>query len=220
MANSNLSNAKNKKFDEFYTLYQDIEREMQAYLEYDPDIFRNKVVLMPCDDPEWSNFTKYFAPHFEELGLSKLISTSFAQKSKNYKNDWQPTLFETSNPIYDADKSKVCGKIFTLDHDKNADGQVNIDDLEWTYLRGTGDFRSKEVTALRDEADIIVTVQTQEAKALHKSNCPLCAIGNGSNCEKIYRINEMGADHVTAWSKGVNSSKMLCKTHNRAKGNK
>lgn len=157
MANSNLSNAKNKKFDEFYTLYPDIEKEMQAYLEYDADVFRGKTVLLPCDDPEWSNFTKYFALHFKELGLHRLISTSFAQESKSYKTDWQPTLFETTNPIYDADRSKVCGKIFTLDHDANADGRIDIDDLEWTYLEGTGDFRSDEVTQLRDEADIIIT---------------------------------------------------------------
>lgn len=69
MANSNLSNAKNAKNDEFYTQYQDIEKEVNAYLEYNPDVFKNKTVLLPCDDPEWSNFTRYFAQNFERLGL-------------------------------------------------------------------------------------------------------------------------------------------------------
>ena len=61
---------------EFYTQYYDIEREVEAYLDYNPDVFRGKTVLLPCDDPEWSNFTKYFAQNFERLGLKKLISTS------------------------------------------------------------------------------------------------------------------------------------------------
>lgn len=157
MANSNLSKAKNAKNDEFYTQYHDIETEINAYLEYNPDVFRGKTILLPCDDPEWSNFTRYFAQNFEELGLKKLISTSYAVESKNYKTDWQPTLFETENPLYNAEKSRVCGKIFVLDRDTNANGRIDIDDLKWQYLEGDGDFRSQEVTALRDEADIIVT---------------------------------------------------------------
>ena len=112
---------------------------------------------MPCDDPEWSNFTYFFAQNFEFFGLKKLISTSYAIDSKNYKTDWQPTLFETENPRFKADKTRVCGKIFTLDHDANASGRIDIEDLEWDYLEGDGDFRSAEVTALRDEADIIIT---------------------------------------------------------------
>lgn len=157
MANTNLSKAKTAKNDEFYTQYHDIETEINAYLEYNPDVFRGKTILLPCDDPEWSNFTRYFAQNFEELGLKKLISTSYAVESKNYKTDWQPTLFETENPLYNADKSRVCGKIFTLDKDTNANGRIDIDDLKWQYLEGDGDFRSWEVTALRNEADIIVT---------------------------------------------------------------
>ena len=157
MANENLTNAKTAKNDEFYTQYHDIEAEMSAYLEYNPDVFRGKTVLMPCDDPESSNFTRYFAAKFAELGLKKLISTSFAQESKHFKSDWQPSLFETENPRFCAEKTAICGKIFTLTHDTNGNGVIDIDDLEWEYLKGTGDFRSPEVTALRDEADIIIT---------------------------------------------------------------
>ena len=155
--NTNLTDAKTAKKDEFYTQYADIQREINAYLEYDPDVFRGKTILLPCDDPEWSNFTKFFAQNFESFGLKKLISTSFAVESKRYKTDWEPTLFETENPIFDADKSRVCGKIFTLDRDTNANGKIDIEDLEWHYLEGSGDFRSDEVKALRDEADIIIT---------------------------------------------------------------
>lgn len=155
--NSNLSQAKAAKNDEFYTQYADIQKEVNAYIEYNPDVFRGKTILLPCDDPEWSNFTKFFAQNFEFFGLKKLISTSYAIESKNYKTDWQPTLFETENPLYNADKSRVKGKIFTLDHDTNTNGRIDINDLQWQYLEGDGDFRSAEVTALRDEADIIIT---------------------------------------------------------------
>ena len=156
MANTNLANAKTAKSDEFYTQYNDIQKEVNAYLEFDSDVFRGKTVLLPCDDPEWSNFTKFFAQNFEAFGMKKLISTSYAVESKKIK-DWQPTLFETDSPYYDADKSRTNGKIFILDEDINGDGRFNINDLQWSYLEGDGDVRSDEVKALRDEADIIVT---------------------------------------------------------------
>ena len=123
MSNTNLIHAKRQKNDEFYTQLRDIEKEMQAYLEYDPDVFRDKTVLLPCDDPTWSNFTKYFALNFESLGLKKLISTSYSPSGGH-------------------------GKMFVLDG-KN--------ELQWEYLTGDGDFRSAEVTALRDEADVVIT---------------------------------------------------------------
>lgn len=157
MANSNLTNARNAKNDEFYTQYQDIEKEILAYAEYNPEVFRDKTILMPCDDPEWSNFTKYFAQNFERLGLKKLISTSYAPDSKNYKNKYQPTLFETNDPQFDENKSVKNGKIFILERDKTGDGKIDVNDLEWHYLEGDGDYRSKEITLLRDEADFIIT---------------------------------------------------------------
>ena len=123
MSNTNLNKAKRAKNDEFYTQLDDIQREMNAYLEYDPDVFRDKTVLLPCDDPDWSNFTKYFAERFETLGLKKLISTSYGVDGGN-------------------------GKVFVLDGEN---------ELQWEYLTGDGDFRSAEVTALRDEADIVIT---------------------------------------------------------------
>lgn len=157
MPNSNLTEAQRAKNDEFYTQYHDIEKEISAYIEFNPDVFRGKTVLLPCDDPEWSNFTKYFAQNFERFGLAKLISTSYAVESKKYKRGYQPTLFETRAPYYDQVKTVKNGKIFTLTQDKTGDHKVNVDDLEWQYLAGDGDFRSAEIKKLRDEADIIIT---------------------------------------------------------------
>lgn len=152
-----MTNAQNAKKDEFYTQYHEIEKEISAYLEYNTDIFKNKTVLLPCDDPEWSNFTKYFAQNFERFGLKKIISTSFATDSKLYKTNYQPTLFETSSASFDKEKTTINGKIFTLTRDVSGDGKIDINDLEWEYLKGNGDFNSVEIKALRDESDIIIT---------------------------------------------------------------
>lgn len=157
MANANLKNAKKQKNDEFYTQYQDIQKEVNAYLEYDKDVFRGKTILLPCDDPEWSNFTKFFAQNFENFGIKKLISTSFAVESKNIDIDYEPTLFESIDLRFDKSKTRCKGKIFTLSQDENQDGKINIDDLKWNYLEGNGDFRSDEVKKLRDQADLIIT---------------------------------------------------------------
>lgn len=152
--NANLGAAKESKSDEFYTQYSDIEAEMNAYVEFNPDVFRNKTILLPCDDPEWSNFTKYFASNFERFGLKKLISTSYAKGSSNK----QITIFELESPLYDKAKHETHGKLFTLTRDANCSGMIDTDDIEFNgYLEGDGDFRSDEVTRLRDEADIIIT---------------------------------------------------------------
>ena len=142
MNNKNLHNAKNSKNDEFYTQYTDIQKEVDAYLEYNPNVFRDKTILLPCDDPEWSNFTKFFVQNFEKFGLKKLISTCYT----NTKNNCQTNLFEN----YDCSQNfNSHGKILTITKD-------NLNS-NWDYLIGDGDFRSSEIKALRDESDFIIT---------------------------------------------------------------
>ena len=131
--NSNLGDAKKAKNDEFYTQYFDVEKQMQSYLDYNPKLFQDKVVLLPCDDPEWSNFTKYFAQRFSELGLKKLIST-----------------------CYHTDDSDDKGKVLVLNRDTFNSTTINAT-FDWEYLQGDGDFRSEEVTRFRNEADMIIT---------------------------------------------------------------
>ena len=160
MANASLRKADKIEFDEYYTQYAYIQKEVNAYLEYNQDAFKDKIILLPCDDPEWSNFTKFFAQNFERFGLKKLISTSYSSKSKlkKYKKDYyQLSLFESESPKYDSTKTRTHGKIFILDKDENKSGKINIEDLKWDYLEGDGDFRSEELKKLRDEADIIIT---------------------------------------------------------------
>lgn len=92
-------------------------------------------------------------------------------------------------------------------------------------LGGSKDTKLLQVRVFNDATKKSVYLkQTKEAESKGKSNCPLCAIGNDSNKTKIWKLNEMDADHVAAWSKGgatdVKNCQMLCRTHNRAKGNK
>ena len=151
MANDSLHTAKNSKNDEWYTQYSDIEEELNAYIEYNKDVFVGKTILCPCDDPDWSNFTKYFAAKFNDLKLKKLICTSYALSSGSEII----SECESSSPLFDPEYRKTHGKLYILE--KKADRKVNHNDISWTYLEGDGDFRSDEVTRLRDEADVIIT---------------------------------------------------------------
>ncbi len=127
---------------------------MNAYVEYNPDVFRGKTIRLPCDDPEWSNFTKYFASNFTRFGIKKLISTSYAKGAANR----EISLFESESPAFDAAKHSTHGKLFTVARDKDHSGSIDTDDIEFNgYLEGDGDFNSPEVRKLRDEADIIIT---------------------------------------------------------------
>ncbi len=158
MSNSSMTKARAAKDDEFYTQKAYIENEMNAYIAYDPDVFRGKTVLLPCDDPERSKFTEFFCDKFDEFGLKKLISTSYAPASKKLKYGLQYTLDFVDNPEQDElEKAEKHGRIFVLEKDENGDGRVNRKDIKWSYLDGDGDFNSEEVKALRDEADIIIT---------------------------------------------------------------
>lgn len=207
-----LHKAKNAKFDEFYTQYSDIQKEINAYLEYNPDVFRGKIILLPCDDPEWSNFTKFFAQNFERLGIKKLVSTSYAYESKKVSQPYQLSLFETESPKFDKIKTNSHGKIFTLEKDIDKSGKIDINDLEWNYLNGDGDFRSDEVKKLRDEADIIITnppfsLYREFVKWLIESGKKYLIIGNklSPNNKEIFPLfmeNKMWSGK-TEWSGGL-----------------
>lgn len=151
MAKVSLDNAKRNKNDEFYTQYRDIEKEIGAYLDYNPNLFRDKIILLPCDDPEFSNFTKYFIDNFRNFGIKKLISTSYAKCGVEYYRHFQLSFFE-DNKKYNFAKNDLRGRILEITPDN-----IDINNIKWRYLTGNGDFRSDEIKKLRDEADIIIT---------------------------------------------------------------
>jgi len=158
-----LSNAKKAKQDEFYTQYVDIQKEVEAYLEFVPDTFRGKVVYCNCDDPFESNFFKYFAANFNKLGLKKLITTSY---------DGSPIAgAQLTFGEYDEGNGKrQKPKALTVEveevKDVNGDGATGIEDVKLflkknphtrTRLAEGGDFRSAECVELLKQADIVVT---------------------------------------------------------------
>lgn len=167
MANSNLTSAKRAKNDEFYTQYGDIQKEIEAYLEYDPAVFSGKVVYCNCDDPFESNFFRYFVLNFNKLGLKQLITTSYKPSP----------VANTQLELYGDDKTlpvlkgrpKINANKFIINnvHDMDGDGEFNLKDVaqqlkenqhnEWTPLEGDGDFRSNECVELLKQSDIVVT---------------------------------------------------------------
>jgi len=166
--NRSLHAAKAAKQAEYYTQYIDIQKEVEAYLEFDPDTFRGKVVYCNCDDPFESNFFKYFAANFNKLGLKKLIATSY----DGSPIAGQGTLFPEYNEG-NGKRQKPKALAVILDHvkDEDGDGAVNIEDVKLFLKRnkaarialkadekyGGGDFRSAECVELLNQADIVVT---------------------------------------------------------------
>ena len=167
MANKSLRAAKNAKNDEFYTQFSDIQKEIEAYLEYDSDVFRGKVVYSNCDDPFESNFFRYFALNFNSLGLKQLITTSY--KPSPIANTQLGLFGDDKTVTPEKGRPKVTANKFIINevHDMDGDGAFNISDIaeqlkanknnEWSPLEGDGDFRSPECIELLKQADIVVT---------------------------------------------------------------
>lgn len=167
MANKNLGAARKAKNDEFYTQFQDIQREVEAYIEYDKDTFRGKVIYCNCDDPFESNFFKYFVLNFKRLGLKSLITTSY--KPSPVANT-QIGLFGDDKTLEpEKGRPKVTANKFVINSvgDINGDGSFSLQDIaeqlkankhnEWQPLKGDGDFRSEECVELLKQSDIVVT---------------------------------------------------------------
>lgn len=156
MANKNLNAAKTAKKDEFYTQMTDIERELQHYWPH----FRDKVVLCNCDDPYESNFFKYFALRFNQLGLKKLICTCY-NGSPVQGNELMIDFGDFSK-----EPKKIAYKVeITEVKDLNGDGAVDLSDVQYLLkndknvcsILKTGDFRDHECIELLKQADIVVT---------------------------------------------------------------
>ncbi len=156
MANKNLNAAKLAKKDEFYTQLCDIERELQHYQNH----FKGKSVLCNCDDPYESNFFKYFALRFNQLGLKKLICTCY--NGSPVQGNELLLHFEG----FDNEPKKQAYKVeITEVKDLNGDGTVDLSDVRYLLqndknvlsLLETGDFRSRECIELLKEADVVVT---------------------------------------------------------------
>lgn len=168
MPNANLTSAKRAKNDEFYTQFADIQKEIQAYLDFNPDTFRGKVVYCNCDDPRESKFFEYFAANFNRLGLKKLITTSYDGSRIAGQGTMFPEYHESNGR---RQKPKAVAVILDEVKDEDEDGATNLKDVELFLLRNKaarialkgndpypgGDFRSEECIALLKQSDIVVT---------------------------------------------------------------
>ena len=175
-SNKNLHGAKKAKNDEFYTQYNDIQKEIGAYLDYNANVFRGKTVYCNCDDPFESNFFRYFVLNFDTLKLKRLITTSYKPSPiANTELVLQPALFPgyeekiVSKPEEPKGRPKVTANRFIINEvgDVNGDGEFNLKDIaeqlrankhnEWAPLKENGDFRSEECVELLKQSDIVVT---------------------------------------------------------------
>ncbi|MBD1154612.1 DUF262 domain-containing protein [Pelagibacterales bacterium SAG-MED21] len=177
------------------------------------------------------NITDYMSKHRYDKNINEL---------KNYFSsvlDWVSTVF---TDVEDEMRGLEWGKLYETFHQNAYDPKKILKQIKNLYgdsyiknRRGIFEYilgGSKDTKLLNvrifDEAikKSVYSKQTIEAKKKNKSNCPLCSLGHDSNKSKIWNFNEMDADHVTAWSKGgktmLNNCQMLCKTHNRVKGNR
>lgn len=167
MTNTSLANARKVKNDEFYTQYGDIQKEIEAYLEYDKNVFRDKVVYCNCDDPFESNFFRYFVLNFNKLGLKQLITTSY--KPSPVANTQLQLFGDDKTLVKLKGRPKITANKFIITEvcDVDGDGEFNLKDIarqlkdnknnEWVPLEGDGDFRSAECLDLLKQSDIVVT---------------------------------------------------------------
>jgi hypothetical protein len=222
MANSNLANAKRARNDEFYTQFDDIQKEIEAYLEFDADVFRGKAVYCNCDDPYESNFFRYFVLNFNKLGLKQLITTSYkpspvANKQLELYGDDQTLTKSKGRPKITANKF-----IINEVHKIAGEGEFNLKAVakklkankhnEWTPLDGEGDFRSPECVELLKLSDIVVTnppfsLFREYVEQLFDYNKKFVIIGNKSTvlCKEIFPLikdNKMWSGK-TGWSGGL-----------------
>lgn len=162
-----LHKARKSKNDEFYTQYVDIQKEVEAYLEYNQDTFRDKVVYCNCDDPFESNFFRYFVLNFERIGLKQLITTSY--KPSPVANTQLPPFGDSETLTQTKGRPKTNANKFIINSvgDIDGDGEFSLQDValqlkqnkenEWQPLEGDGDFRSAESIELLKKADYVIT---------------------------------------------------------------
>ena len=192
----NLKKARKAKNDEFYTQYIDIQKEIEKYLDYNPDTFHGKAVYCNCDDPFESNFFRYFVLSFNKLGLKQLITTSY--KPSPVANTQLGLFGDDKTLANEKGRPKITANKFIINEvrDIDEDGEFNLEDVakqlkankhnEWAPLDDDGDFRSNECVELLKQSDIVVTnppfsLFREYVKQLFDYNKKFLIIGN-INC--------------------------------------
>ena len=204
-------------------------QKWSAYIK--GDVNRQDYLSTALDWVSKGNIDTYMSQHRFDKDINELKSyfntviTWASTVFKDVKSDMRGLewgrLYETYH-TNSYDPNKVSEKLFELYADPQVQDTKGICEY---ILGGYKDTKLLNVRVFDDTTKrVVYEKQTQEAKQKEISNCPLCALGNDNNKTKIWGLYDMDADHVTAWSKGgstdIDNCQMLCKTHNRAKGNR
>ena len=201
----------------------------RTYIKGEPK--RQAVLEAALDWVSGGDIDGYMAKHRSNAGIDEL------QNHFDTVIDWIDSVFDyTGSEVCGLEWGRLYRQYHTNAYSKAAvTERVNalLADTQITNKRGIFEYilgGEKDPSLLNvrvfDERTkrAVYDKQTKAAEARQESNCPLCAIGHDNNAKRIYKLSEMDADHVTAWSKGgatdASNCQMLCKTHNRAKGNK
>lgn len=204
-------------------------QKWKTYIQGDPK--RQEILEVALDWVSNGNIAQYMADHRDNGDIAELtnhfdaviewVNATFETTDRCMKKvNWGQLYNKYHNETYD--KEKLNERVEEL----LCDGAVNDKSGIFEFVLGREkDFKLLDVRFFTPS--VISTKynqQTKKAKEQNKSNCPLCAVGNNSNNTKIWKKDEMDADHVTAWSNGgatdIDNCEMLCITHNRAKGNR
>ena len=201
----------------------------QTYIKGDPR--RQAILETALDWVSAGDIDGYMSAHRNDQNIDAL---------KNYFDtvlDWVDSIFKYAGQEM---RGLEWGRLYETYHTNPYDSEavserVNalLEDVQVTDKRGIFEYvlggeQDKRLINVRvfdaKTKGEVYRKQTQQAKEDGISNCPLCAVGHGANATRIYKLSEMDADHVTAWSHGgatdASNCQMLCKTHNRAKGNR
>ena len=205
-----------------------VKQELRNAAYHGPFVTKAREVFSNTSD---GNIDDYMARHRYDKDINEL-------------KDHFDTVIGWVDSVFEYTGSEMCGREWGRlyrEYHKNAYSKDDVakrvstllDDSQVTdkkgifeyILGGEKDSRLLNIRVFdKKTIDAVYRKQTAEAKANGESNCPLCAAGNNANAKRIYKESEMDADHVTAWSKGgatdEKNCQMLCKTHNRAKGNR
>ncbi len=177
------------------------------------------------------NIGDYLSKHRQDKNIDDL------KKYFNIVIDWVSGVF---TDVESEMKGLEWGKLYETYHEQTYDsvkisaqvhkllGDYSIKDRHGVFefvLGGSVDVKLLNVRVFDEPTKkVVYSKQTDSSQTRGESNCPLCAVGHDANSKKIWSFNEMDADHVAAWSKGgetnIKNCQMLCKTHNRAKGNR
>jgi hypothetical protein len=212
---SNSQNANIKKWSEYISGSVNRQEFLERALDWVSKGEIGEYMSLHRYDNNINELKTYFN------GVIDWVSTVFIDDESEMRGLEWGRLYETyhKQPYSPKEVSEQVRKLYADPYIKNRKGVFEF------ILGGSTDTKLLEVRVF-DEATkkAVYATQTAEAKEKGFSNCPLCTIGHDANKAKIWNIADMDTDHVAAWSKGgttdINNCQMLCKTHNRAKGNK